>query len=136
MSQNEYKKTEEEPKPRKKKRARRRQSGTGRAFRSILDGSVLTRELAIRLLPFVLFFMVLCVAYIANSYYAEKTLRKINRVRHELRDLENQYIYSKSQQMMYSRRSNVAAMIDSSGFIESLTPPKKIIVTRKTVSTE
>jgi hypothetical protein len=131
MIQNEFKKIVPEKKPkkeRKERKQRKSESRVGKAIRSVLDGSILTRDLAIRLLPFVLFLALICVVYIANSYYAEKTIIKTDKIRRQLKDLEDKFISSKSELMMCSKRSEVAAMIDSIGVIESLQPPKKIFV--------
>jgi hypothetical protein len=131
MAQNEYKKEIPEKKPkkvRKERKQRQSESRVGKAIRSVLDGSILTRENAIRLLPFVLFLTLICVAYIGNSYYAEKTIIKTDKIRKQLKDLEVRFISSKAELMMCSKRSEVSLMVDSIGVIESLQPPKKIFV--------
>jgi hypothetical protein len=125
---NEYKEEEKVKKPKKQRKQPKGDSRVGKALRSVLDGSILTRQNAVRLLPFVLFLTLICIAYIANSYYAEKTLRKADKIRKELKELENEYISTKSELMMCSKQSEVAVMLDSTGVIESLNPPKKIFV--------
>jgi hypothetical protein len=123
---NEYKEEKKEKKPKKQRKQPKGDSRLGKAFRSVLDGSILTRQNAVRLLPFVLFLTLICIAYIANSYYAEKTLRRSDKIRKELKELENEYISTKSELMMCSKQSEVAVMLDSTGVVESLNPPKKI----------
>lgn len=128
---NEYK-TEEKPKKKRRKRKRiRGESRVGKAMRSILDGSILTREIAVRLVPFVLLLTVLCVAYITNSYYAEKTIRQSIKIRQEIRNYESEYLSTKSELMMCSRQSELARILDSTGIKESLIPPVKIFVDKK-----
>jgi hypothetical protein len=126
--QNEYKKPEVPKKPKKKAGKPRGESKVGKAIRSLLDGTILTRETAVRLLPFVLFLTAICIAYIANSYYAEKTLRQSITTRKEIKELENEYLSSKSELMMCSKQSEVAALLDTTGVVESVVPPKKIFV--------
>lgn len=129
--QNEYKKPEAPKKPKKKSGKPRTESKVGKAIRSLLDGTILTRETAGRLLPFVLFLTAICIAYIANSYYAEKTLRQSIKTRKEIKELENEYLSSKSELMMCSKQSEIAVLLDTTGVVESVVPPKKIFVNNK-----
>ena len=110
-----------------------KESRLGRAFRSILDGSILTRDHVTRLIPFGLFLSALIIGYIANSYYAEKTVRKTDKVRKDLKELEFEYITSKSELMQCSKQSDVARRLDSlgTGIEESLSPPFKIFAAPK-----
>ena len=132
---NEFKEPEKAPKPKKKKKEAKvrphRESKVGKALRGLLDGTILTRENAVRLIPFVLFLAGICIEYIANSYYDEKTLRSSNNTRKEIKELENEYLSSKSELMMVSKQSEIAEMLDSTGIKESVTPPKKIFVNKK-----
>ena len=66
--------------------------------------------------------------YIANSYYAEKTIRQIDRVNQELKEMRSEYISTKSELMIMSRQSQVAASVEELGLKESVVPPKKIIL--------
>jgi hypothetical protein len=118
----------EKKKKNKKEKEPKGDSRIGNAIRSILDGSILTRENAIRLLPFVLFLTLLCIIYIANSYYAEKTIIRTDKVRRELKDMETEFISTKSELMICSKQSELAGILDSTGVLESLEPPKKIFV--------
>lgn len=132
MPTNEFKTPEPPEKPKKqrkqKPRRQREESKVGKTLRSLLDGTILTREHARRLLPFILFLTGLCIAYIANSYYAEKTIRRTNKTMKEIKELENEYLSTKSELMMTSKQSEVATMLDSTGVKESLVPPQKLFV--------
>jgi hypothetical protein len=142
MARNEYKAPEEEEikeepkqeKPKKQKPAKK-ESRLGKAFMSIIDGSILTRDNVLRLLPFIFFLTFLIIVYIANSYYAEKTIRQTEKVRKEIKELELEYISVKSDYMVCSKQSSVAVRLDSlrSGIKESVVPPKKIFVKIDTV---
>jgi hypothetical protein len=125
---NEYKEVKKEKKAPKKRRERSGESRVGKAVRSILDGSILTRQTVVRLVPYFLFLTLICVLYIANTYYAEKTIRQSIRLRKEIKDLESDYLSTKSELMMCSRQSELAEMLDTIGVVESLTPPVKIFV--------
>jgi hypothetical protein len=134
---NELKEEKKEKKPKKQRRVGKVDSKVGKALRGLLDGSILTRENAVRLLPFILFLTAICIGYIANSYLAEKTLRKADKIRKDLEELENEYISTKSELMMCSKQSQVVIMLDSTGVVESLNPPKKIFVkSEKTRNTD
>ena len=65
----------------------------------------------------------------ANGYYAEQTVRKINKVTNELKELKSEYITSKSELMFISKQSEVAKLSVKLGIKESVTPPKKIVDT-------
>jgi hypothetical protein len=129
MAKNEFKNIiVEEPVIEKSKPQKQKESRLGFSIRSILDGSILTRESVVRLLPFGLYLALLIVAYIGNSYYSEKVIRKTNKVRNELKELEYEYISTKSDLMHVSKQSEVAIRLDSfkTGIKESLVPPIKI----------
>jgi hypothetical protein len=136
MAKNEYREKEEEIKEEpkqekvKKPKAPKKESRLGKAFMSIIDGSILTRDNVLRLLPFIFFLTFLIIVYIANSYYSEKTIRQTERVRKEIKELELEYISVKSDYMVCSKQSSVAVRLDSlsSGIKESVVPPKKIFV--------
>lgn len=132
MPTNEFKKPEPPEKPKKKRKAKaprqREESQVGRVFRSLLDGSILTKEQVVKLLPFILFLALLGVLYIANAYYAEKTIRQTNKTMKEIKELENGFLSSKSELMMVSKQSEVARMLDSTGVRESLIPPRKVFI--------
>jgi len=129
MQKNEFKQEEKkERKPKRPRKERKGDSAVGKAIRSVLDGSILTRENAVRLLPFILFLTLICIIYIANSYYAEKTIIKTDKIRRELKEIENEFLSTKSDLMISSKRSEVEALLDSTGIVSSLEPPKKIFV--------
>ena len=132
MAKNEFKDIEvEEPvveKTKPPKPPKQKESRLGISLRSILDGSILTRDAVVKMLPFGLYLAFLIVDYIGNSYYSEKIIRKTSKVRNELKELEYEYISSKSDLMDISKQSEVAIRLDSlkTGLKESLVPPIKI----------
>lgn len=129
MAKNEFKNIESEDSTEKIKETQKtKDSRLGISLKSLLDGSVLTRESVIKLLPFGLYMALLVVGYIANSYYSEKIIRKTSKIRNELKELEYEYISTKSDLMHISKQSEVAIRLDSmkTGVKESLVPPIKI----------
>ena len=110
--------------------ARPKQS-KGKVFSSFLDvfnGNFLTRDGAIASLPFVFFITFICLCYIGNGYYAEDTVRAINTVGAELKELKTEYIITKTDLMFNSKQSQVARALEIQGVKESVVPPKKIVV--------
>ena len=83
------------------------------------------------MMPFMFFLTVLSLVYIANSYYAEKTVRDIDKISKELKELRSEYISVKSDLMYSSKQSNVANKAEEVGVKESLIPPNKIVVSQK-----
>jgi len=97
------------------------------SFRSILGGSFLTDDRTSKNFPFLLFLAFLGIIYIGNSFYAEKNIRKVERMQKELRELRYKHISTKAVLMQRSRQSKVASVLEQKGIKESTTPPKKII---------
>lgn len=128
---NDFKKVKKENKSPRKRKEHKGDSKLARALRSILDGSILTRENVVRLIPFILFLTAICIIYIANSYYSIKTVRQSIEIRKELKEFENEYLSTKSELMMCSKQSELLLMLDSTGLIESLVPPTKIFVMKE-----
>ena len=95
---------------------------------NILGGGFLTREKTAKHLPFLLFLALLAIIYIGNSYYAEKNIRKIERLQKDVKEMRYEYVTKKSQLMQSSRQSKVANSLSDKGIKESTVPPDKILV--------
>jgi len=102
-----------------------------RLAKSLVEGVNINLETVVRQIPFVLFLALIAILYIANSYYAENTVRDINKAKNELKDLRAEYIYTKSELMFSSRQSEVATMVADQQIKESTVPPQTIIVDKK-----
>lgn len=107
-----------------------------KSFGSIMDGSFLTRESVMKLLPFFGFLILLAVLLIANNYLAQKRIKQIDTTSQELKELHDEYISTKSELMYHSKMSEVAKKLEISNVKESMVPPKKIIVKIKTGDNE
>jgi hypothetical protein len=97
-------------------------------FMSILSGNFLSNEKIVQRVPYVLFLTFLCIFYIANGYYAEKTVKELFRTTNEIKELRSEYISTKSDLELIKQQSHVAFSIKSLELKESLTPPSKIII--------
>jgi len=96
--------------------------------KSIVESANISLESVVRQMPFILFLALIAVLYIANSYYAEKTIRDINKIKSEVKDLRAEYIYTKSELMFSSRQSEVATMVAGQEIKESTVPPQTIVI--------
>jgi hypothetical protein len=74
-------------------------------------------------LPFFLFLSVLAVLYIYNGHYADKTIRNINKVQGELKELQYEYKTLKSEVMFRSKQSELAKAVAPLGLKELVVPP-------------
>lgn len=99
-----------------------------RSFIDVLNGNFLTRENAVQRLPFLFFLTLLMIFYIANTHYAEKTVREIDKLNRQLKEQGSEYITTKSDLMFKSKQSEVAKAVEQMGIKESVVPPKKITI--------
>jgi hypothetical protein len=102
----------------------------GRTLHSMLDGTFLTRVKFRRAMPYIIFLMILGVIYISNIFRVEKTKRQIDNLEEELRELRYEYITSRSKLMDESKPSSMAIKLKDTGIVETLEPPKKIMVSK------
>ncbi len=105
--------------------------GSLRKVSSVLDGSILTSEWAIKQAPFFFFLFLLALIYIANNYVAQSKVKKIDSISRELKDLRDEHISIKSDLMYFTKRSELASRLKSRGIEESTRPPFKIYTHKK-----
>lgn len=77
----------------------------------------------VRNIPFFLFLSALAVVYIYNGHYADKTIRDINKVSRELKELQYEFKTLKSEVMYRSKQSEMAKAVEPLGLKELVTPP-------------
>jgi len=99
--------------------------------RSILSGSFLEKEGLIKQLPFILYVTFLFLLYIANSYYGEKTVYKMEKYKSELIGLRSEYISAKTRLMTAVNLTKVNEKLSPREIHPSHTPPGKIFVDKK-----
>ena len=95
---------------------------------NIFSGNFLSRDNVVSSLPFIFFLTFIGILYIANGYYAERTVRDLYKVTNELKELRSEYITIKSDLNYKSKQSQVAEATQALGIIESTTPPTKIVI--------
>jgi hypothetical protein len=105
-----------------------------RGVANVVSGSFLSKESTLKNLPFIFFLSFLAICYIANGYYADDQVRKVNKLTNEIKELRTQYIVVKDSLVIKSKQTEVAKAlaIQQTGIKESVVPPKKIVVTVST----
>jgi cell division protein FtsL len=81
-------------------------------------------------IPYFLFLSALAVVYIYNGHYADKTIRNINKVNKDLKELQYEYKTLKSEVMFRSKQSEMAKAVEPLGLKELMMPP--IVLTDST----
>lgn len=80
-------------------------------------------------IPFFLFLAVLAIVYIYNGHYADNTIRSINKVNRELKELQYEYKTLKSEVMFRSKQSELAKAVQPLGLKELVVPPAVLVDT-------
>jgi hypothetical protein len=100
-------------------------------LKSILQGTILTREKVVKQLPFLIYMVMIAVLYIANSYNADKGIIESVRLKKANEEYRYAYISTHSKLMNVSRQSELAHKLITTGLKELKVPPRKIIVPEK-----
>lgn len=128
MSENQFKiptpNPEEEAKPKAASNPKKRKSTIG----TLLKGDFLTEGVITTYLPFAFFLTMLALGYIANAYYAERKVNKINHTNKKVKDLHSKYVSVKADLMFGMQRAELSNGLIEEGIKESTTPPKIIKV--------
>jgi len=127
MSQNTAKKQDETPEnAQTPKNAPRKARST--VFGKILKGDIFTGNTVAQFLPYVGFLTMLTLLYIANAYYAERKVNRINQLNKKVKDLHSQYVSVKAELMYGMQRTELGKALTEEGIKENTTPPKVIMV--------
>lgn len=135
MSGNKYKEPETQPEPEVEQTApaptAKKSNRMSDAFFSVLDGSFLKRQNAARQLTFLFFLAGIVVLYIANAYYAEKTIRESTSTTKDIIQMQGEYISAQSKLAEKTRQSAVATKAAQMGLREAIVPPVKLTAEKK-----
>jgi len=98
--------------------------------KSLIDGSVLTRNWVVNQVPFIIFITFLAILYIANRYHAERVVRETVKIQREVEELRFESITTASGLMYISKQSEVTRMVQEKklGLEELVEPPSKIVI--------
>lgn len=113
----------------KKEQPEVKKSTAGKQMAQVADFDFfITRENMQKAFPFFMFLAVIAIFYIANTHYAEKTIRQSDKLTKEIKELRSEYITIKSDLMFRSKQSEVAQRLLQKEIKPLTTPPKKIVV--------
>ena len=90
---------------------------------SLLKGDFFSKKQNAKYVPFLLLIVILLLANIRISFYAEKLLKRSIKLEYEVADLRLRYITTKSKLMQVYKRSTIENMVLEQGLSTSLTPP-------------
>jgi Bacteriodetes cell division protein (FtsL-like) len=113
--------------PREQKAPKKKKSSY-KFLKAVNVFGLIEKDMLIKFMPFVFFLTAMAMVYIANSYYAEKTIREIDTTTKDLKELRSEYISVKSDLISKSNQSQVATAVMPMGLKESVIAPKKIVV--------
>jgi hypothetical protein len=105
---------------------RKKTSFFGLVERFLRIDTTLQEVIHVRFLPQIVFISVICVIYIGNRHFAEKTIRNIHLLEQQVEDLRADYTTLKADYMFDSKQSEVARKAAHLGLVESDVPPLKI----------
>ena len=89
---------------------------------------IFNRHQIVHAMPFILFLTVLVLFYIGNSYYAERTIREIDKIKNDMKEKRAEFISTKSDLMFHSKQSEVAKAIQTMQIKEATEPSRKLLV--------
>lgn len=77
-------------------------------------------------LPYIFFLVLLAMCYIANAHYTEKRIRKIDKLKVEIKELTWTYMSVKSDAIYQGTYTNLKSQVKSSQLSNSGAPPQKL----------
>ncbi|MBD1432807.1 hypothetical protein H8B06_08230 [Sphingobacterium sp. DN00404] len=100
-------------------------------LRSIFSTKYLSSYLVARNLPFAAFVALLGLLYISNRHLAERTVRTIDQVGREVKELSWDYKSLSAELMKLTTQTEIAKRADTLGLKERMEPPIKLEVIKE-----
>jgi hypothetical protein len=103
---------------------------TADTIKGIAEGRKLVYILERENLPFLFYMTFLGILYISNTYYASGTLRQMEKVKNQIRELRYEYVNTEKQLIELSRRNKVMERLkyDNKELKESKVPPYQLTI--------
>ncbi|MRT94196.1 FtsL-like putative cell division protein [Ancylomarina sp. 16SWW S1-10-2] len=97
-------------------------------LKDIISGNVLSKDVVVHHIPFILFIACLLIYYISNRYQSEQVYKDMVNLEKELKELRFESITTASSLMYMSKQSEVLKRVNKEGLdlVESTEPPIKI----------
>jgi hypothetical protein len=96
--------------------------GWGGAVRGLLNTGWLVRNMR-----FILFLALLAILYIANGHYGDKTIRQINKLSREVKELKYEHTMLKADVMFRSKESELVKAVTPLGLKTPEEPPVRLV---------
>jgi hypothetical protein len=111
----------------------KKQVKTGGFIQELLSGTMITENIILKNLGYVLLLTILGAIYIGNRFHAEKITRETTKLQREVKDLRAESLSTSAALMDVSRQSEVFRLVKENGLnLEELkTPPYKLLVDKK-----
>ena len=103
-------------------------------FVAFFRDGVVSKEAATQALPFIFFMAFLGMVYIGSQNFAVKTIRDIDKVGKEVKELSWDFKTLKADLMLKSTQTEVARKLDTLGLKEPVEPPKRLIVLQEEIT--
>ncbi|MCT1523224.1 MULTISPECIES: FtsL-like putative cell division protein [Sphingobacterium] len=100
-------------------------------LKSIFSQKKLSTYLVAKNLPFVAFLALLGLLYISNRHLAENTVRRIDRLGKEVKELSWDYKSLNAELMKLTTQTEIAKRADTLGLKERTEPPIKLQVVKE-----
>ncbi|MGN0002321.1 MAG: FtsL-like putative cell division protein [Sphingobacterium composti] len=100
-------------------------------LRDLFSPSRLSTYLVTKNLPFIAFLLFLALLYISNRHLAERTVRQIDRLGREVKELSWDYKSLSAELMKLTTQSEIAKRADTLGLKERTEPPIKLEVLKE-----
>ncbi len=109
------------------KKAQKKVSFFGRLFYNIFGGELFLHRWAGRQVNLLIFSGILAFIYIANTFYTESSIRKIELIHREIQELHLEFTHSQSAVLFESKQTELARKLKNRGLKESVEPVNKIV---------
>jgi cell division protein FtsL len=98
------------------------------SFKELLGGTVLSKEVVTRQIPFLLFVTTAILLYIFNQYRGENVMGRIMSLEKRVREMRAESVSTSFDLQELSKQSEVTKMVIDQGLLlqEAKTPPYKI----------
>lgn len=103
---------------------------TQQFLRTLLTAGNLSIYSIVNYLPFIGFVALLMMLYITNRHYAENTIRKIDRLSKDVKELSWDHKSLSAELMKMSTQTEIAKRVDTLGLKERVEPPIKIEIVK------
>lgn len=133
MARNAYKQTplSEEQQAELQEAVEEKADVTRSFLQSLLSSGRFSSSAFVGYIPFIAFVGFLAILYIANRHYAERTVRQIDQLSREVKEMNWDYKSLSADLMKITTQSEIARRVDTMGLRERKAPPKKIVVVRE-----